>query len=152
MLIAFNNLYSGTTTLGAANGTCTATDGTTLLAAPTVLWAYNVATTVDGDGITSSSVSLFRRRINDNVRRKLAAGRLGAAHFEATRWRRRSGDELPHPSPFRPRLPTLNWAGCTACMWNIPFTEDPAGFDHPSAGGGPVLHLTAIPHPLWLRY
>jgi hypothetical protein len=53
LLVAFNNLYSGTDpNTGLGNGICTDGDGT-LLTAPTVMWAYNV--TEYSDGVTSTS-------------------------------------------------------------------------------------------------
>jgi len=123
MLIAFNNLYSGTNALGAANGYCAG------LTAPSVMWAYNVAT---NGGVTSTSVTLSF----DGTQVAFVESSASGSILHLLKWG--SGDGGTIASPATPANATGNltmWATCggtnPGCMWSVPFVKDT--YEHSSA-------------------
>jgi hypothetical protein len=121
LLVAFNNLYSGTDpTSGDPNGYCTDSDSNPL-SAPTVLWVYNVATNY---GITSTSVTLTM----DGTQVAFVESAIGGSVLHVLKWRAGDGtiDNPAYPNDVTGDLDA--WAACTGanagCMWDVPFSND----------------------------
>jgi len=122
MLIAFNNLYSGAD-VGVTPALCGAT--------PSVLWAYDTATTLAADGVTSTSVTLSEdgstiifvesSHTNGSVLHILKPHAGDGVAVDGT------------PAPIAPTIvtTTAGWGACAGCMWNLNFTADPTG-THPT--------------------
>jgi hypothetical protein len=137
MLVAFNNLYSGTDSTGlVANGTCTDGDGD-LLSAPTVMWAYNV--NEYSDGVTTTSVTLSE----DGSQVAFIENALEGAVLHIVKWHAGDGSVIAPVTLWPARDVTghpATWAnncGGTypACMWSVPFSTD---WTYSTSSGGDV--------------
>jgi hypothetical protein len=116
LLIAFNNLYTGTNSLGAPNGYCAGATG------PSVMWAYNVAT---NGGTTSTSVTLSL----DGTQVAFVESSASGSILHILKWGTRDGGTVA--APATPATATGNltmWATCggdnPGCMWSVPFVKD----------------------------
>jgi hypothetical protein len=122
LVVAFNNLYSGTGAGG--TGVCTGTG-------PNTYWAYNAMENLDGTTTTSVTLS-FDATASTVIFVESAPSEGSVLHI--LRWKANDGSI---GTPTVPAVITdpMTWeAGCTSCQWEINFTTDPNGAAN---GGGP---------------
>jgi hypothetical protein len=129
LLVAFNNLYSGTDLAGNPNGICTDGDGN-LLSAPTVMWAYtiNAYTT----GVTSTSVTLSLDGTQVAV---VESSPTQGSVLHIVKWSLNDGGTIAAPFPL---YEYNDWTGDTndwfnncggngvngGCSWTVFFAPD----------------------------
>jgi len=127
MLVAFNNLYSGTDPVsGLPNGYCTDGDGNPL-SEPTVMWAYNIAS---NGGTTSTSVTLSED--GSQVAVVENSSTLGSV-LHIVKWHAGDGSiTAPMTLPNTSHDATYEWTAWAnscggtnpSCIWNVPFNLD----------------------------